>query len=101
MEVSTPYKISRRSKWQLTSAELVCSDGEIVEELKMVDPKKSADAMRKIQDIQKAVAVHESNISRVEREKSERVRYYDQQIRAEQDRIRQYRRQIDDLKRQI
>lgn len=67
----------------------------------MVDPKKSADAMRKIQDIQKAVAVHESNISRVEREKSERVRYYDQQIRAEQDRIRQYRRQIDDLKRQI
>ena len=70
-------------------------------ESEMADVKKSAEALRKIQDIQRTIASHESNILRFEREKSERVRYYDQQIRSEQDRIKQYARQIDDLKRQI
>ena len=67
----------------------------------MVDAKKSAEALRRIQHIQRAIASHESNISRIEREKSERVRYYDQQINNEKDRIKQYARQIEDLKRQI
>lgn len=67
----------------------------------MVDAKKSAEALRRIQDIQRTIASHESNISRIEREKSERVRYYDQQINSEKDRIKQYARQIEDLKRQI
>ncbi len=67
----------------------------------MADVKKSAEAVRKIQDIQRTIASHESNISRIEREKSERIRYCDQQISSEKDRIKQYARQIDDLKRQI
>ena len=44
---------------------------------------------------------HESRVTQLEREKSDRVRYFDQQIKSEQDLIKQYTRQIDDLKRQI
>jgi len=67
----------------------------------MADPKKSAEAVRRIQDIQRTIASHESKISSIEREKSERVRNYDQQISSEKDRIKQCTRQIDELKRQI
>lgn len=67
----------------------------------MFDAKKSAEALRRIQDIQRMIASRESNISRIEREKNERIRYFDQQIKNEQDQIKQYTRQIDELKRQI
>jgi predicted RNase H-like nuclease (RuvC/YqgF family) len=67
----------------------------------MVDAKKSAEALRRIQDIQRTIAGHESTISRLERDKNEKIKYLDQQVRNEQDRIRQLTRQIDDLKRQI
>jgi flagellar biosynthesis chaperone FliJ len=70
-------------------------------ESEMADPKKSAEAVRRIQDIQRTIASHESKISSIEREKSERVRNYDQQISSEKDRIKQCTRQIDELKRQI
>ena len=67
----------------------------------MVDPKKSAEAVKKIQDIQRTIASHQSNITRIEREKNDRVRYFDQQIMREQDEIKRQTKAIEDLKRQI
>lgn len=67
----------------------------------MADPKQSAEAVRKIQEIQRVIANHQSTISRLEREKSDKVKYIDQQIRREQDEITRQNRQIDDLKRRI
>jgi polyhydroxyalkanoate synthesis regulator phasin len=67
----------------------------------MVDAKKSAEAARRIQEISRTIQNHQSRISSIEREKAERVKYYDQQIRHEQDEIKSHTRQIDELKRQI
>jgi hypothetical protein len=67
----------------------------------MADTKKSDEALRKIQEIRQNMKSHESRIVQLEREKSDRVRTYDQQIKNEQDQIKQFNRQIDDLKRQI
>lgn len=67
----------------------------------MADPKKSAEAARKIQEINRTITTHQSNISRIEREKSDKVRYFDQQIKREQDEIKRHSRTIDELKRQI
>lgn len=67
----------------------------------MADPKKSAEAARKIQEINRTIATHQSNITRIEREKSDKVRYFDQQIKREQDEIKRHSRTIDELKRQI
>jgi len=44
---------------------------------------------------------HQSKISSIEREKVEKEKYYDQQIRHEQDEIRRHTKLIDELKRQI
>ncbi|MGA3372454.1 MAG: hypothetical protein ABSC48_11915 [Terracidiphilus sp.] len=65
----------------------------------MADPRQSAEALRKIQEIQRLITNHQSTISRLERDKSEKVKYLDQQIRREQDEIKRYNRQIDDLTR--
>jgi hypothetical protein len=67
----------------------------------MVDPKKSAEAARRIQEINRTIQNHQSRISSIERERAEKVKYYDQQIRHEQDEIKRHTRQIDELKRQI
>ena len=67
----------------------------------MIDPKKSAEAARKIQEINRTITTHQANISRIEREKSDKVRYFDQQIKREQDEIKRHSRTIDELKRQI
>ncbi len=67
----------------------------------MVDPKKSAEAARKIQDINRTIQNHRTRISGIEREKADKVKYYDQQIRHEQDEIKRHTRLIDELKRQI
>jgi len=67
----------------------------------MTDARKSEEAVKKIQEIQKTKANYQSNIARIEHEKGDRIRYFDQQIRNEQDRIKQCDRQIEDLKRQI
>ncbi len=67
----------------------------------MIDAKKSDEAMRKYQEIKRRVDGHQSNISRIEREKTDRVRDFDQRIRREQDQIKQYSKQLDDLKRQF
>jgi len=67
----------------------------------MADPRQSAEAVRKIQEIQRVIANHQSTIDRLERDKSDKVKYIDQQIRREQDEITRQNRQIDDLKRRI
>jgi hypothetical protein len=67
----------------------------------MVDPKKSAEAVKKIQEIQHTIANHQSNIAKIERDKNDRNKYFDQQIRHEQDEIKRHTKAIDDLKRQI
>lgn len=67
----------------------------------MADAKKSAEAVRKIQEIQRTIENHQSKIARLERDKSERVKDFDQQIRREQDEIKRHTRLIDELKRQI
>lgn len=67
----------------------------------MPDANKSAEIARKIQDIARLVKSHESNIDRYEREKNDRVRQYDQQIKREKDEVMRLDKQIDDLKRQL
>lgn len=67
----------------------------------MIDPKKSAEAVRKIQDITRTIQNHQSAIQRIEREKNDKIRYCDQQIKREQEAIQRYTREIDALKRQI
>lgn len=67
----------------------------------VTDSGKSAETVRRIQEIQRKIANHEANIKRTEQEKTQRVRMYDQQIQREQDEIKRYSREIDTLKRQI
>lgn len=67
----------------------------------MIDPKKSAEAARRIQETNRTIQNHQTRISSIEREKADKVRYYDQQIRHEQDEIKRHTRLIDELKRQI
>lgn len=67
----------------------------------MVDPKKSAEAARKIQEINRTIQNHQTRISSIERDKVEKIRYCDQQIKHEQDEIKRHTRLIDELKRQI
>jgi hypothetical protein len=67
----------------------------------MVDARKSVEAARRIQEISRTIQNHQSNILRIEREKGEKVKYYDQQIKREQDEIKRHTREIDELKRQI
>ena len=49
----------------------------------MSDPKKTKKISRKIQDISRSIQSRESNVDRIEREKNEKMRYYDQQIKRE------------------
>ena len=67
----------------------------------MADTRQSDEALRKIQEIRQNMKSHESRVTQLEREKSDRVRSYDQQIKSEQYLINQFNRQINDLKRQI
>jgi peptidoglycan hydrolase CwlO-like protein len=67
----------------------------------MSDPKKTQEVSRKIQDISRSIQSHESNVNRIEREKSDKTRYYDQQIAREQGEIKRLNKQIDELKRQL
>jgi hypothetical protein len=67
----------------------------------MIDPKKSADISRKIQDISRAMQTHKSNIDRIGRERDQKARYYEDQIKRERDTLQRLERQHDDLKRQL
>jgi hypothetical protein len=67
----------------------------------MNDPKKSAEATKKILDIQAKIKNHTSRISQFENEKKIKIRYYDQQIQNEQKSISQHTKEIEQLKRQI
>jgi predicted nucleic acid-binding Zn-ribbon protein len=67
----------------------------------MADPKKAAEAVKKIQEIQHKITNHQSNISKIEHDKNDRIKYFDQQIKHEQDEIKQHTKTIDELKRLI
>jgi hypothetical protein len=67
----------------------------------MIDQRKAAEATRQIQDHQRKISSHQANITRLEREKAEKAKYIDQQIRSEQDQVARYLKQIELLKRQI
>ena len=67
----------------------------------MNDPKKAAEALKKIEEITRSITNHESSINRVEHEKNDKVRYFDQQIGREQDEVKRLKRQIDELRRQL
>jgi len=67
----------------------------------MNDPKKSAEAVKKITEIQNKIKNHTSRIAQIDSEKTTRVRAYDQQIQNEQNQINRYMREVADLKRLI
>ena len=67
----------------------------------MNDPKRSAEAVKKIQELQKTISTHQANIANLNKQKNEKIKYLDQQIKSEEDRIKQNNNQIDILKRQI
>lgn len=67
----------------------------------MADTRKSDEALRKIQEIKQRMKSHETRVSQLEHERSDKIKYFDQQIKSEQDQLRQFTKQIDDLKRQI
>ena len=67
----------------------------------MNDPKRSAEATKRILELQKVISTHQSNIANLNRQKSEKIRYFDQQIKNEEDRVKQHNNQIVILKRQI
>ena len=64
-------------------------------------PRKIQEISRKIQEISRSVQSHESNLNRIEREKNDKTRYFDQQIARERDESKRLNRQIEDLKRQL
>jgi hypothetical protein len=51
----------------------------------MSHPKKAAEVGRKLQEISRSIQTRQSNIEWIEREKNEKMRYYDQQIGREQE----------------
>ena len=67
----------------------------------MNDPKKSAEAVKKIADIQNKIKSHTLRISEIDNEKRSRVKSYDQQIQHEQNQINKYLQEVASLKRVI
>ena len=67
----------------------------------MNDPKKSAEAVKKIQELQNKIQSHSSRISQIENEKKVRMAGFDQQIKSEQNQINQHKAKIEEFKRQI
>ena len=67
----------------------------------MNDPKKSAEAVKKIADIQSKIKSHTLRISQIDNEKRSRVKSYDQQIQNEQNQINKYLQEVASLKRLI
>jgi outer membrane murein-binding lipoprotein Lpp len=51
----------------------------------MSDPKKTEEVSRKIQEISRSIQTHKSNVDRIEREKKDRMRHFDEQVKREQD----------------
>jgi hypothetical protein len=49
----------------------------------MGDPKKEAEIARKVQEISRSINTRESQLGRLEREKTDKVRDYDQKINRE------------------
>jgi hypothetical protein len=67
----------------------------------MNDPKKSAEAVKKVQELQNKIQGHSTKISQIENEKKVRTGIFDQQVKSEQNQINQHKAKIEELKRQI
>jgi hypothetical protein len=67
----------------------------------MNDPKKSAEAVKKIADIQNKIKSHTSRITQIDGQKKMQIKMFDQQIQNEQSQIDRYSKEITDLKRLI
>jgi DNA-binding response OmpR family regulator len=67
----------------------------------MNDPRKSAEALKKIQELQVRIKSHTSRISQLESDKNNKIKQYDQQIQNERYQITQHTKEIEMLKRQI
>jgi len=67
----------------------------------MADTRKSEEALKKIQELMNKIKAHESRKSQIEYEKGIKIKYFDQQIKSEQDQIKQHSNEIETLKRQI
>jgi hypothetical protein len=65
----------------------------------MNDPKKTAEAIKKITEIQSKIKNHTSRISQIDSQKKMQVRMFDQQIQNEQNQINRYLKEVADLKR--
>ena len=59
----------------------------------MSDPQKTAEIVRKMQDILKSVANIDSNVSRLERDKNDKINEYDQKINRGRDEINRLERE--------
>ena len=67
----------------------------------MNDPKKSAEAVKKIAEIQSKIKSHAAKIAQIENEKKMKSKFFDQQIQNEQNQIDKYTKDVADLKRYI
>ena len=67
----------------------------------MNDPKKSAEAVKKIADIQSKIKNHTLRISQIDNQKKIQAKMFDQQIQNEQNQIKKYLKEVTDLKRLI
>ncbi len=67
----------------------------------MIDAKKSAEINMQISELMKQVSSRQSNIAKIEQEKTTRVKYYDQQIMSEQNQLKQLYQKIDYLNKQL
>ena len=67
----------------------------------MNDPKKSAEAVKKIADIQSKIKNHTLRISQIDNQKKMQAKMFDQQIQNEQNQIKKYLKEVTDLKRLI
>ena len=67
----------------------------------MTAGQQTGDIANKIEDIARSITTHETNITRFEREKNDKIRDYDQLISRERNEIKRLQQLIADLKRQM
>ncbi|MBK6433826.1 hypothetical protein [Candidatus Amarolinea dominans] len=67
----------------------------------MTTGQQTGDIANKIEDIARSITTHETNITRFEREKNDKIRDYDQLISRERNEIKRLQQLIADLKRQM
>jgi division protein CdvB (Snf7/Vps24/ESCRT-III family) len=67
----------------------------------MNDPKKSAEAAKKVVELQNKIKSHTSRIAQIDSQKKTQTSMFDQQIQNEQNQINRYLKEVADLKRLI